>query len=178
MPRQVFVFETPERFVAGTVGEPGERTFYLQARDGARLLSVAMEKGQIAALAERVGTLIEEVRRTAGLPAASVGAEDVAPLDSPVEEEFRVGTLALGWDAEDQLVVLEAQALSETPAEPMSDEPDGPDVLRVRLTPEAAQAFADRARRVVAAGRPPCPLCGLPLDASGHICPRQNGHRQ
>jgi uncharacterized repeat protein (TIGR03847 family) len=178
MPRQVFVFETPERFVAGTVGQPGERTFYLQARDGARLLSVAMEKGQIAALAERVGTLLEEVRRTAGLPAAPVGAEDVGPLDSPVEEEFRVGTLALGWDAEDQMVVLEAQALSDTPAEPMSDEPDGPDVLRVRLTPEAAQAFAERARRVVAAGRPPCPLCGLPLDASGHICPRQNGHRQ
>jgi uncharacterized repeat protein (TIGR03847 family) len=137
-----------------------------------------MEKGQIAALAERVGTLLEEVRRTAGLPAAPVGAEDVGPLDSPVEEEFRVGTLALGWDAEDQMVVLEAQALSDTPAEPMSDEPDGPDVLRVRLTPEAAQAFAERARRVVAAGRPPCPLCGLPLDASGHICPRQNGHRQ
>jgi uncharacterized repeat protein (TIGR03847 family) len=86
--------------------------------------------------------------------------------------------LALGWDPEDELVVLEAQAVSETPAEPMSDEPEGPDALRVRISARAAQAFAARAHRVVAAGRPPCPLCGLPLDPSGHICPRQNGHRR
>jgi uncharacterized repeat protein (TIGR03847 family) len=177
MPRQVFVFENPERFVAGTVGQPGERTFFLQVRDGGRLVSVAMEKGQISALAERVTTLLDEVHRTAESSAPG-GSEDVAPLDTPLEEEFRVGTLALGWDPEDELVVLEAQALSETPAEPMSDEPEGPDVLRVRMTAGAASAFATRALRVVAAGRPPCPLCGLPLDASGHICPRQNGHRR
>jgi uncharacterized repeat protein (TIGR03847 family) len=177
MPRQVFVFENPERFVAGTVGQPGERTFFLQVRDGGRLVSVAMEKTQISALAERVTTLLDELRRTSALPAPTA-AEDVAPLDVPVEEEFRVGTLALGWDPEDELVVLEAQALSETPSEPMSDEPEGPDVLRVRITAGAAQGFASRAMRVVAAGRPPCPLCGLPLDASGHICPRQNGHRR
>ncbi len=177
MPRQVFVFDNPERFVAGTVGQPGERTFFLQVRDGATLISVAMEKGQIAALAERVETLLGEVRRSADVPTPATH-DDVAPLDTPLEEEFRVGMLALGWDPEDELVVLEAQAISETPAEPMSDEPEGPDVLRVRLTAPAAQAFATRAQRVVAAGRPPCPLCGLPLDASGHICPRQNGHRQ
>ena len=177
MPRQVFVFDNPERFVAGTVGQPGERTFFLQVRDAGRLVSVAMEKTQIWALAERVGSLLDEVDRDSA--AASVGAgEDVAPLDTPVEEEFRVGTLALGWDPEDEVVVLEAQALSETPAEPMSDEPDGPDVLRVRMTAAVARSFAIRARRVVAAGRPPCPLCGLPLDVSGHICPRQNGHRR
>jgi uncharacterized repeat protein (TIGR03847 family) len=176
MPRQVFVFDNPERFVAGTVGQPGERTFYLQARDGGRLVSVAMEKGQISALAERIESLLTEIRRTAIVPVAG-GDEDVAPLDSPVEEEFRVGTLALGWDPDDELIVLEAQALSESPAEPMSDEPDGPDALRVRITASAAQSFATRAMRVVAAGRPPCPLCGLPLDPAGHICPRQNGHR-
>src|SRR3954452_20827835 len=107
MPRQVFVFDNPERFVAGTVGQPGERTFFLQARDAGRLVSVAMEKGQIVALAERVETLLADLRRTAAGPAAP--EEDVAPLDAPVEEEFRVGTLALGWDPEDELVVLEAQ---------------------------------------------------------------------
>lgn len=177
MPRQVFVFDNPERFVAGTVGQPGERTFFLQVRDGARLVSVAMEKGQISALAERVETLLGEVRRTAEIPTGGAG-EDVAPLDTPLEEEFRVGTLALGWDTEDELVVLEAQALSETPAEPMSDEPEGPDVLRVRFTAAVAESFARRAHRVVAAGRQPCPLCGLPLDPEGHICPKQNGHRR
>jgi uncharacterized repeat protein (TIGR03847 family) len=174
MPRQVFVFDNPERFVAGTVGQPGERTFYLQVRDGARLVSVAMEKGQISALAERVETLLTEIRRT---EAVTTGVdEDVAPLDSPIEEEFRVGALALGWDPEDELVVVEAQALSEAPAEPMSDDPDAPDVLRVRISATAARSFAARAQRVVAAGRQPCPLCGLPLDPSGHVCPRQNGH--
>jgi uncharacterized repeat protein (TIGR03847 family) len=181
MPRQVFVFDNPERFVAGTVGQPGERTFFLQVRDGGRLVSVAMEKGQISALAERVETLLAEVGRTeAGRTEAvqtGAGSEDVAPLDTPLDEEFRVGTLALGWDAEDGLVVLEAQALSETPAEPMNDDPDGPDALRVRISASVARAFITRARRVVAAGRQPCPLCGLPLDPEGHICPRQNGHR-
>src|SRR4051794_39208721 len=145
MPRQVFVFDNPERFVAGTVGEPGERTFFLQARDGGRLLSVAMEKTQIAALAERVETLLDEVRRNGeDVPPPATGAEDVAPLDVPVEEEFRVGTLALGWNPGAPLGVREPQALPEPPAEPMSDEPDGPDVLRVRLTAAAAQAFAER----------------------------------
>jgi uncharacterized repeat protein (TIGR03847 family) len=176
MPRQVYVFDNPERFVAGTVGQPGERTFYLQVRDGGQVVSVAMEKGQISALAERVDTLLGEIRRT---EAVSTGShEDVAPLDSPIEEEFRVGALALGWDPEDELVVVEAQELSEAPAEPMSDDPDGPSVLRVRITAEAARSFSSRAQRVVAAGRQPCPLCGLPLDPSGHICPRQNGHRR
>jgi uncharacterized repeat protein (TIGR03847 family) len=176
MPRQVFVFDNPERFVAGTVGQPGERTFFLQVRDGARLVSVAMEKGQISALAERIESLLSEIRRTAIVPVPG-GDDDVAPLDTPLDEEFRVGTLALGWDPEDEVVVLEAQAISEAPAEPMSDEAEGPDALRVRMTAEAAQSFATRAMRVVAAGRPPCPLCGLPLDPAGHICPRQNGHR-
>lgn len=176
MPRQVFVFDNPERFVAGTVGQPGERTFFLQARDNGRVVSVALEKGQISALAERIETLLVDIRRTASVPVPG-GDEDVAPLDTPLEEEFRVGSLALGWDPEDEVVVLEAQALSESPAEPMSDDPDAPDVLRVRISAGAAQRFATRANRVVAAGRPPCPLCGLPLDPAGHICPRQNGHR-
>jgi uncharacterized repeat protein (TIGR03847 family) len=180
MPRQVFVFDNPERFVAGTVGQPGERTFFLQVRDAGRLVSVATEKGQISALADRVETLLAEVTRTAAVTTGAgtgTAGEDVAPLDTPLEEEFRVGALALGWDKDDGLVVLEAQALSETPADPMSDLPDGPDVLRVRISAAVARAFVVRARRVVAAGRQPCPLCGLPLDPEGHICPRQNGHR-
>jgi uncharacterized repeat protein (TIGR03847 family) len=180
MPRQVFVFDNPERFVAGTVGQPGERTFFLQVRNAGRLVSVAMEKGQIVALADRIETLLAEVSRSpavAGGLATGAAGEDVAPLDTPLEEEFRVGALALGWDSEDGLVVLEAQALSETPADPMSDQPEGPDALRVRIAPTVARSFVVRSRRVVAAGRQPCPLCGLPLDPEGHICPRQNGHR-
>ncbi len=186
MPRQVHLFDPPERFVAGTVGQPGERTFFLQASAQGRVISVALEKVQVAVLAERLEELLEEVRRRGGdAPgAADVVADDVAPLDQPILEEFRVGTMALAWDAEADLVIIEAQAQTSgeeaegTPdVEPMDDAEDGPDVLRVRIAAEVARAFVSRAQRVVAAGRPNCPLCGLPLDADGHICPRQNGHR-
>ena len=96
-------------------------------------------------------------------------------LDAPVEEEFRASALALGFEVGDQMVVIEAQAPTEgEPPELDDDSPDGPDTLRVRITPRAALAFAARAERVVDAGRPPCPLCGLPLDPSGHICTGMN----
>jgi uncharacterized repeat protein (TIGR03847 family) len=104
---------------------------------------------------------------------------DDGPLDLPLTEDFRVGAIALAWDSDGDRVVIEAQEDSEAPIEPLSDDipVDGPGVLRVRISPSAARAFAHRALSLVAAGRPPCPLCGLPLDASGHVCPRQNGHR-
>jgi uncharacterized repeat protein (TIGR03847 family) len=185
VPRQLFVFDPPERFVAGTVGQPGERTFFLQATGGGRTVSVALEKLQVNVLAERLEELLEEVRRRGAedVPAATLrDVEDTAPLDAPVEEEFRVGTMGLAWDGESGRVVVEALAQSEaddqTEVEPLSDADDGPDALRVVLTADAARAFIARAQRVVAAGRPPCPLCALPLDPEGHICPRQNGHRR
>src|SRR3954451_13227272 len=116
MPGQLFDFESPDRFVAGTVGQPGERTFYLQVTDGARMVSVALEKVQVAALAEKLDELLDEVRRRQGatspVPAAAPAElEDVAPLGTPVEEEFRAGTLALAWDDDDSMVIIEAQSL-------------------------------------------------------------------
>jgi uncharacterized repeat protein (TIGR03847 family) len=105
--------------------------------------------------------------------------QDDAPLDLPLLEDFRVGAIALAWDGDGGMVVIEAQEESDEPVEPLAEDlpADGPGVLRVRITPGAARAFAQRAAKIVAAGRPPCPLCGLPLDTDGHICPRQNGHR-
>jgi uncharacterized repeat protein (TIGR03847 family) len=187
-------FDQPERFVAGTVGQPGERTFYLQVTDRGRVVSVALEKVQVAALAEKLDELLDEVRRRHGadspIPAVPPRElEDVAPLTAPVEEEFRVGTLALAWDDDVAQVIVEAQSLEadaveaaaeSDPAEGRVPGEEGPfsgDLLRVRLAPAAARAFAKRAQRLVAAGRPPCPLCGNPLDPEGHVCPRQNGHR-
>src|SRR3954468_8104423 len=116
MPGQLFDFESPDRFVAGTVGQPGERTFYLQATEGARVVSVALEKVQVAALAEKLDELLDEVRRRQGadspIPAVvPPDLEDVAPLTAPVEEEFRVGTLALAWDDDDDVVIIEAQSM-------------------------------------------------------------------
>src|SRR4051795_11450177 len=183
MPGQLFEFEDPDRFVAGTVGEPGERTFYLQATSGARIVSVALEKVQVAALAERLDELLDEVRRRLGtdspVPATAPDElEDVAPLGTPIEEEFRVGALALAWEEETSTVLIEAQSsMGEEEPEPEEGTEFTGDMLRVRIKPSAARAFAKRALRVVAAGRPPCPLCGNPLDPRGHVCPRQNGHR-
>jgi uncharacterized repeat protein (TIGR03847 family) len=190
MPRMVFEFDPPERFVVGTVGEPGQRVFFLQARGAGRTTSVALEKQQVSVLAERVEALLDEVvRRTAGeasVPAMTPAqVEDTAPLDAPIEEEFRVGTMALAWDGDEEVVVIEAQAIIEGEAEEEDDElplieegDEGPPLLRVRLSGSAARAFAKRAAAVVSAGRPPCPFCGGPLDAAGHVCPRANGYRR
>jgi uncharacterized repeat protein (TIGR03847 family) len=179
MARVVHSFDRPDRFVAGTVGQPGDRTFFLQARDGVRVVSVALEKVQVQLLAEKLTDLLDEARRRGGRvpPPAAVDSDDVGPLDAPVEEEFRVGALALAWDSEEGMVMVEAVAQSEDP-EPvppiLDDDAEGPDVLRVVIHPADARAFVRRAERVVAAGRPPCWLCGLPLDPGGHVCPRLN----
>lgn len=179
----VYSFDPPERFVAGTVGQPGERTFYLQATVGTRVTSVALEKGQVSQLAERLEELLDEVTRRTGLrsTAAQPAAAEIddGPLDLPLTEDFRVGAIALAWDHDGERVIIEAQEESEEPLEPLAEDvpDDGPAILRVRITAEAARAFSRRAIQVVLQGRPPCPLCGQPLDPSGHVCPRQNGHR-
>ncbi len=187
MPRQVFLYDPPERFVAGTVGQPGQRTFFLQATGAGRTTTVALEKEQVAVLAERIDELLDEVLRRSGgsapVPAmAPAELEDQAPLDQPLLEEFRVGTMALAWDADEERVVVEALARvaedEEVSELPDDDDEDGPDLLRVRLSGATARAFAKRALAIVAAGRPPCPFCGLPIDPEGHICPRQNGYRR
>jgi uncharacterized repeat protein (TIGR03847 family) len=184
--REIYSYDPPERFIAGTVGEPGQRTFFLQAARAGKTTSVALEKEQVAVLAERMEELLDEVlRRTGGaaqVPAvAPVDLVDEGPLSQPIEEEFRVGALTLAWDGDTERVVIEAHARAETEEEQVEaldeEADDGPPMLRVRITGAMARAFAKRAQLVVAAGRPPCPFCGLPVDADGHLCPRMNGHR-
>ena len=187
MPRRIFLFDPPDRFVAGTVGPAGQRTFYLQARSGGRIVSVSLEKVQVAVLAERLDALLDELDRR-GLATAAIGplgTEDTGPLDEPINEAFRAGTLTLGWDSDDDVVIVEARDVIETDdqeddedaamAELEDDDPEGPDLLRVRIPASSARSFAARAARIVASGRPPCPLCGQPLDPQGHLCPRRNG---
>jgi uncharacterized repeat protein (TIGR03847 family) len=191
MSRRRYLFDPPERFVAGTVGRPGDRTFFLQARDGQRVVSVVLEKVQVAVLADRLGELLSELERRgveaavaaaeARAAAAQTPGEDTGPLDEPLNEAFRAGSLTLGWDGDAERVLVEARARSEDgeeidPDEDDDEDEDGPDLLRVRMTADAARSFVARAARIVGAGRPPCPLCGAPLDPQGHICPRRNGH--
>jgi len=180
MARLVYNFDQPDRFVAGTVGQPGSRAFYLQARDGDRIVSVILEKVQVTLLAERLTLLLAEVReRGADVPEEPTPADiDTAPLDEPLNETFRVGTMALVWDGDDESIVVEARAASEEDEEAdeaLDSDDDESDVVRVHLSPAKALAFAQRALEVVAAGRPPCPFCGQPLNPEGHICARRNG---
>jgi uncharacterized repeat protein (TIGR03847 family) len=182
-------FDSPDRFVAGTVGEPGARVFFLQARDGARVTSVALEKQQVAALAERVDELLDEVMadaQTRGVvPAvAPLGMVDDDPLESPIEEEFRAGTMTLSWDPDDERVVIEVFPVGEElvgisePEAEITDEPEPSEVFVVRIEPAKARAFVQRANRIVGAGRPSCPFCGQPVDPDGHLCVRANGFRR
>jgi uncharacterized repeat protein (TIGR03847 family) len=182
-------YDPPERFVAGTVGEPGQRTFFLQARSAGRMTSVALEKQQVLVLATRIDELLDEVMNSSGgdstIPAvAPVDLEDGEPLDQPIEEEFRAGTMTLSWDPEDERVVVEvfpynedAVAAPDQPEEEI-EEPEPEELFVVRLPAGLARAFSKRAQAVVAAGRQPCPFCGGPVDPEGHLCPRANGFRR
>lgn len=181
MPRKVHEFTNPRRFIAGTVGQPGERTFFLQASDGQRTVSVALEKEHVQVLADRLDDIIDEVVRRGTVPPVELPEEDLEPLEMPIDEEFRVSALGLAWDDDSKAVVIEAvsgEAGTLDEEQIFSDDDEAPDVLRVTLDAAAARAFAQRANAVVHAGRTPCPLCGIPLDPNGHICPRQNGYHR
>jgi uncharacterized repeat protein (TIGR03847 family) len=182
-------FDPPERFVTGTVGEPGQRTFFLQARSGSHLVTVALEKQQVAALAERIDELLDEVMASQGgaatIPAvAPLDLEDGEPLEQPIEEEFRAGTMTLSWDPGDARVVIEvfpfteAAVVAPDQVEEDFEEPEPDELLLVRIPAGAARAFVKRASQVLGAGRPSCPFCGGPVDPEGHLCVRMNGFRR
>jgi uncharacterized repeat protein (TIGR03847 family) len=188
-------FDPPERFVPGTVGEPGQRTFFLQARLGNQVTSVSLEKQQVQILGERVAELLDELIQSdeveGTIPAMTpVAMIDNEPLEQPIDEEFRAGTITLSWDAADERVVIEVfpvvEVEVELPVEAEEQElidlpivePEPDEVLLVRMPAAMARLFATRAESVVAAGRAPCPFCGGPMDATGHLCPRANGYRR
>ncbi len=186
-------FDPPDRFIAGTVGEPGQRVFFLQARTGTRVTSVALEKQQVQILGERVDELLDELMSSGGaaafIPAVTPVEEiDTAPLDQPIVEEFRAGTITLSWDGEAERVVIEVFPVVEVTLPIVADEtdlvalpieePEPEELVVVRLDPAQARVFATRAASVVQAGRPSCQFCGGPVDASGHLCPRANGFRR
>jgi uncharacterized repeat protein (TIGR03847 family) len=212
MPRRVFSFDPPDRFVCGALGQPGQRTFFIQAAKGAQVVSVALEKAQVAVLAERLATLLLALRQRG----VDIGEEPLTAtpeLAQPVIEEFRVGTLTLGWDDARERVFIEARELGddEDDEEEADDDDDDEagaeaegavdttealrsamarmaesessgnsgnlDVVRVQLEPNKALAFASGAIAVVQAGRPPCPMCGQPLEPTGHFCQRRNGYQ-
>ena len=167
-----YEFTTPERFVAGTVGEPGERTFYLQIRSNARLFSVAVEKAQVQAISARLEVMVAEIRKSNPLMIIEKLPIDDAPLESPIDAEFQIGAMSLAWDEESKLICVELFELED-------DEEDAEgEVVEINITAAMAAAFAARSKAVVNAGRLPCPFCGIPIDPRGHLCPRANGYRR
>lgn len=176
-------FDWPDRFVVGTVGRPGERTFYLQARAGESVVSVAVEKQQCALLADRIEEILDDLMAEDGNPfsvPAMMSSEltDDDPLDTPVEEQFRTGALGLGWDPSTAQIVVEAFPVLEADDESFDElevEPD--EVMQVRIPVGSARAFAKRTRDVVRSGRPLCPLCEQPMDSDDHVCDLPDGFR-
>jgi uncharacterized repeat protein (TIGR03847 family) len=182
-----FELLAPDYFTTGTIGPPGQRVFYLQGREAGQVVTLKVEKEQIGALAEYVAGLL------AKLPDAGTVNTDL-PLLEPVDAAWAVGSLGLGYDESgDRLVVVANEAVEqdeeqeeeadgeEAEAQEVEEQPDdAPDAdgatARFLITRAQASAFVERARALLKAGRPICPMCSQPKDPGGHICPRSNGH--
>ncbi|WP_130865698.1 DUF3090 family protein [Acidipropionibacterium timonense] len=189
MTRLTHRFHRPDRFVVGTVGVPGDRTFFLQVRQGNNLVTVRCHKDQVSVLVDHLDRILDELARLSDggvvIPPRLDEADDDRPLELPMTEEFTVGTMALSWDSAADRVQIELFALGDDQA--MVTDPqfllahgadDSPDAVDVRLSPTQARQFAARARTVLRAGRPVCPFCAQPINPGGHICPRANGYRR
>lgn len=182
----VHLFDPPTRCVVGTVGEPGERTFFLQVQDAERIISVILEKDQVRILAERMKDILDQV---APKSSSSIPIDD-APLAQPILAEFRIGILGLAWDDEENRIIIEAgsrvvelaelDGLSELTEDDEDEDEivEGNEMLDIRLTVDLARGFVERSLRVVKAGRHTCPFCGNLLDQKGHVCQRANGYRR
>ena len=166
-----FIFETVERFIAGTVGEPGERAFFIQARNGARLISVALEKAQVGALIERLESVVKDLKKSGFSPVGNRAAPDNGALEHPIESEFDVGAISIAWDGDSKVMGIEFfEITGEAGHTDLS--------LKVSIDLGMCDAFVQRSRALLLSGRIPCPLCGIPIDPQGHLCPRANGYRR
>jgi uncharacterized repeat protein (TIGR03847 family) len=154
--------DAPDEFTVGAIGEVGSRVFLLQCRQGTALLTLKVEKQQVAILASYLARIVREIGRPGSLPHDSA-------FDEGEEPAWVIGTIGVSYDEGTERIVVVAEELVP--------EDEESSVARFSLTLEQAAAFAIVATRLIEAGRPPCPLCGLPLDPSGHDCPRTNGHR-
>jgi uncharacterized repeat protein (TIGR03847 family) len=167
-----FEFGAPDRLTVGTDGPAGHRVFFLQARQGDLLVTLKMEKLQVAALAAWIAKTLEDLPAPGHLPEDE--ELEPEPFDEPA---WAVGSLGGSYDSvTDRIVLVAAES---------GDEDDDDEALigtegataRFLASREQVAALAIRATRLVESGRPPCPLCGYPLDPSGHHqCPRTNGH--
>lgn len=161
-----FDLSDPDAFTAGTVGPPGQRAFYLQARDGDLTITIRCEKQQVAALADYFEGLLDDLDPTPQPPATG----DLS-LVEPVEELWTVGPIGVAYDEPDDRIVVVLEQLVDEEEQDLSEDGDS---VKVHLSRSQVWGFVQHSRDLVAAGRPPCRFCGLPVDPAGHPCPRMN----
>jgi uncharacterized repeat protein (TIGR03847 family) len=174
-------FNEVDRFTVGTVGVPGDRTFFLQIRFESTLLSTSIEKSQVAAISERLQYMLKEIRQIHPLAPRPQLTRDSLPLETPVEDEFRIGSIAIFYDEESSRIQIDLRELNLSDTEDEDDETfqiSDVEIIRIFISPSQALTFHDRAELVIAAGRQPCPFCGMPIDPQGHLCARANGYRR
>lgn len=162
-PRPSFEFESPDHFTAGAVGEPGERVFYLQAREAGTLVTLKSEKEQVRALAQYLTQLLARYPVPRG---ARAGDPD---LIEPLDPAWSVASIGIGYDERNDRIVVEVSEFVE-------EEGDEPAVARFRITRAQAATFVAQSGELMKGGRPLCPFCTQPMDREGHVCPRSNGH--
>ena len=178
-----FEFDEADAFATGAIGNPGERTFYLQVRAEGRTISVKCEKAQVAQMAEYLRGMLSDLPEPRQAPSI-----EIARLQGPVEQDFILGTIGLGIDRSsmkmivqlEEMPVIDLDAIEEALEEDEdfvlddNDDESTASVVRVLLNPDQARAFCDMADLTVNAGRMPCKWCGAPQDPSGHACPKMN----
>lgn len=167
-----YEFKSVDRFICGTIGEPGEREFYLQVRAGSALVSASLEKTQASTLAQRLEILCKQVSKEDVTLVVDRVDRDDAALESPVDKDFAIGAISIAWDDSLKKICVELFSIKE-----IEVEDEAPDIT-MNLTLGQAKAFIVRTSAVVNAGRVPCPFCSLPIDPRGHLCPRANGYRR
>jgi uncharacterized repeat protein (TIGR03847 family) len=173
-------FRDLSRFTVGTVGLPGDRTFYLQLKSGSTVISASLEKSQVAALSERLNHMLKEIRLVHPLAPRPQLLRDSLPLETPVVDEFRIGSIAIFFDDESELIQIDLREVNVNDEDIEEGSPlmDDIEMIRIFISPSQAKTFHDRAELVIAAGRQPCPFCGFPIDPQGHLCARANGYRR
>lgn len=164
-----FELDAPDHFTVGAVGPPGERVFYLQAREAGAVVTLKVEKEQVRSLGEYLAGILEKI----GTPVTPAPEQ---PLLEPITPAWPVASFGLGYDeTRDRLVIL-ANALREEAEGEEEGAEEEPATARFAVTRAQANAFIERVRALMKAGRPTCPMCGGPIDPGGHVCPRANGH--
>jgi uncharacterized repeat protein (TIGR03847 family) len=160
---QSFELAAPEHFTCGAVGAPGERVFYIQARQGRRLVTLKSEKEQVRALGEYLAELLDKLP-----PGSGVSLPEAALLE-PIDPAWPIASIGLGYDDDTRRIVIVATAV-------VDEEGEEAPTAKFAVTREQAAAFVTRARALMKSGRPICPLCSQPKNPDGHVCPRSNGH--